>query len=93
VFGVLEPQQGVLVGHGCPAKPGAVIPHVLGVVNPVIAQGLALWPGAVVAGHDADGAPVRASEGTGEGQALAGSEVVVALLVVEPQTRKQRAVR
>src|SRR5512133_1965929 len=93
MLGALESQQRVLVRHGRPAEPRPAIAHVLSVVNPVVAQRLALLPGSVIARHDANRAPASSAKGAGKGQSVACSEFVVALLSVDPQTRKQCSMR
>ncbi len=93
----LEPLQGqedVLVGHGGVRVPRAAIPDVTPVVElVVVVERRSFRPRPVVRRHVTDGSPPGPLERLAEREAIARDELVVAQLVVDPDTRLQGRVR
>ena len=90
----LERRQHVLVGHRGVAelRPG-VADVVLVVELVVVIEGRSLGPAVVVRRDVADRAPARSLERIAEREPVAGDELVVALLVVDPEPGLQGGVR
>jgi len=89
----VHPIQTVLIGNDHPAisRPGVVQP--LGVVNPVEAIELALWPRIFESRHDRDGTVTGGGEPAGERAPAGSQQILVIALIGDAQPGQQAGMR